>query len=79
MTFCGPIGGDWSRKKSLSRFPHAYELLRGTSQRPLFVTAIGIDYGQAARWIGRMHGDNRLPTILKQVDRLARNVGSDQK
>jgi deoxyribonuclease V len=46
------------------------EVLRGSSDRPLFVTAAGID--QAAACIRRMHGENRIPTLLKQVDRLSR-------
>lgn len=47
---------------------------RGESQRPLFVTAIGIDLDEAARAIGRMHGEYRMPTLLKKVDRLARGL-----
>ena len=47
---------------------HAIELLRGESERPLFVTAVGIDYQQAAERIETMHGRFRFPTLLKQVD-----------
>jgi deoxyribonuclease V len=50
----------------------AVPVLRGQSQRPLFVTAVGMDAAAAARCIQRMHGDSRLPTLLKRVDRLCR-------
>lgn len=51
----------------------AIELLRGSSARPLYVTAIGIDAEAAANDIRRMHGRFRLPTVLKRVDRLCRD------
>jgi deoxyribonuclease V len=50
----------------------AVEILRGTSRTPLYVSAAGIDVTTAANWIAAMHGLHRLPTLLKQVDRLAR-------
>jgi deoxyribonuclease V len=52
----------------------AVPVLRGQSQRPLFVTAIGMDSHAAAQCIQRMHGDSRLPTLLKRVDRLCREA-----
>ena len=52
---------------------HAAEVLRGESQRPLFVTSIGIDYAQAADLVKSMAGEHRLPTMLKSVDRLCRD------
>jgi deoxyribonuclease V len=52
----------------------AIELLRGVSGRPLFVTAIGIEVGEAALRVGEMHGQHRLPTLLKRVDRLCRDA-----
>ncbi|MCB9920642.1 MAG: hypothetical protein H6822_00590 [Planctomycetaceae bacterium] len=48
------------------------EVFRGTSQRPLFVSAAGIDQHIAADSIRRMHGENRIPTLLKRVDTLSR-------
>jgi len=50
----------------------AVEVFRGTSQRPLFVSAAGIDQHIAADSIRRMHGGNRIPTLLKRVDTLSR-------
>jgi len=49
----------------------AAPVLRGTSKRPLFVTAIGIDVADAARLVVGMHGVHRIPTLLGWVDRLA--------
>jgi len=52
----------------------AVPVLRGQSRRPLFVTAVGMDSGTAAQCIQRMHGDSRIPTLLKRVDRLCREA-----
>ena len=51
----------------------AVPVLRGQSQRPLFVTAEGVDSGKAAECIQRMHGPSRIPTLLNRVDRLCRD------
>lgn len=51
---------------------HAAEVFRGDSERPLFVTSIGIDYQLAAEHIKSMHGNHRIPTLLKMVDRVCR-------
>ncbi len=47
-------------------------LLRGESIRPLYITAIGISKEQAADYIKEMHGEFRLPTLLKHVDQETR-------
>ena len=51
---------------------HAFELCRGGSDRPLFITSIGIEYRLAADRIKSMAGDHRIPMLLKTVDRLSR-------
>jgi len=48
-------------------------VLRGSSRRPLYVTSAGIPLEQAAQSIRDMHGKFRMPTLLKQVDRLSRD------
>jgi deoxyribonuclease V len=53
--------------------PAAIEVYRGGSKRPLFVTALGVDPQAAANDVQRMHGEHRLPTALKRVDRLCRD------
>jgi deoxyribonuclease V len=50
----------------------AVEVLRGLSNRPLFVSAVGLSENAAADCIRRMHGENRIPTLLKRVDTLSR-------
>ena len=52
---------------------HAVELSRGSSVRKLFVTSIGTSYQEAADMIDSMHGEFRMPTILKKVDQLSRS------
>lgn len=41
---------------------------RGVSKKPLYVTTLGIDLEEASQCILEMHGENRMPTILKLVD-----------
>jgi deoxyribonuclease V len=53
----------------------ATPVLRGTSRTPLFVTAAGLEQGEAATLIRNMHGPHRLPTMLKLVDTLSRSKG----
>jgi deoxyribonuclease V len=50
----------------------ALEVVRGDSARPLYVTAVGFDDKRAADHIRAMHGDYRIPTLIKRADALAR-------
>jgi len=50
----------------------ATRVFRGDSRRPLFVTARGVPVEVAASLVQHMHGDVRLPTLIKRVDSLAR-------
>ncbi|MEZ4826049.1 MAG: endonuclease V [Bacteroidia bacterium] len=52
----------------------ATEVLRGQSQKPLYITAIGMDVAPAAALIRNMHGVFRIPTLLKLVDQIARKT-----
>jgi deoxyribonuclease V len=49
-----------------------YQLFRGGSTRPLYITAVGIHLDIAKDFIRDMHGRHRLPTMLKRVDHLSR-------
>ncbi|MBS2032066.1 MAG: endonuclease V [Deltaproteobacteria bacterium] len=51
----------------------AERVVRGEGKRPLFVTAVGIDPRVAAERVRAMHGAHRIPTLLGEVDRLARS------
>jgi deoxyribonuclease V len=66
-------------KNPFSRPNPSIEVLRGDSQRPLYVTALGIAVETAAADVARMHGRFRLPTMLKRVDRLCRDTPSNQQ
>jgi deoxyribonuclease V len=51
---------------------HAVPVLRGSSGRPLFVTAAGMPAADAADLVTRMAGRYRLPDALRRADTLAR-------
>lgn len=59
-------------KNNFNNEKFAAEVFRGTSQKPLFVTSEGMENSIAANHIKSMHGDHRIPTILKRVDQLCR-------
>ncbi len=61
-------------KTSFHSATDAIEVFRGKeSRRPLWVTAAGIDANLAAQEIRRMHGDYRLPSLIRRVDQLCRS------
>lgn len=49
-------------------------LLRGDSKKPLYVTSIGIDLEDAFQKIESMAGEFRIPTLLKEMDRLTKEL-----
>jgi deoxyribonuclease V len=54
------------------------KVYRGQSQSPLYVGSVGIDKEMAAEYIKQMHGEFRIPTLLKMVDSLARQAASSE-
>lgn len=44
------------------------EVLRGDSQKPLYVTAVGLPLQDCAEDVRRMHGKYRMPTLLTLLD-----------
>ena len=54
--------------------PGAIEVFRGGSQRPLYVTAVGIEVDFCVSYVQEMDGPYRIPTLLKRVDLLARST-----
>ena len=69
-------------KTSFRAATHAEPILRGTSTRPLYVTAAGIALADAAHLVRTMAGSARLPDGLRIVDRLARaapSLSSDEQ
>ncbi len=61
-------------KRAFAGASNGIPVLRGTSKVPLFVTAAGIDAKEAAARVAGMHGEHRIPTLLKRVDRLCRDA-----
>ena len=59
-------------KNALAGISRRYAIFRGASLRPLYVTAAGMDPGRAQRCIISMHGNHRIPTLLKQADQACR-------
>ncbi|WP_300366702.1 endonuclease V [Hydrogenimonas sp.] len=63
-------------KKRFRELRDGYDLYRGESRRPLFVTSRGIDPAKAKEAIASMAGCDRRPKLLKEVDRFARECCS---
>jgi deoxyribonuclease V len=59
-------------KQSFRGIPERYQVLRGNSMRPLYVTAVGMPLAEAKLHVQAMHGDHRIPELLKRVDQLCR-------
>lgn len=52
----------------------ATRVWRGGAKNPLLVSAIGLDAAEAARHVGAMAGQHRLPEHIKRVDQEARRA-----
>ncbi len=59
--------------------PDACAIVRGRSAKPLFVSAVGLPAREAARLVRGMHGDFRIPDLLRRVDRLARGLDAPRR
>lgn len=49
-------------------------VLRGQSQKPLYVSSVGLDLAAASEIIEHLGGRYRIPDMLKKVDRLSRGL-----
>lgn len=45
-----------------------HPVYRGSSKIPLYVSSVGIDSLKAETLVKNMHGEYRIPTVLKQLD-----------
>ena len=61
-------------KSRFRMIPSRHEVYRGGSRKPLFVTCTGVPLSVAKAKIASMHGKFRIPTLLRTVDQLARNL-----
>ena len=48
------------------------QVLRGNSSNPLHVSAIGVKLEWAAQKVAEMHGEYRIPDILKKLDQVTK-------
>ena len=60
-------------KSAFRAATHAIAVLRGTSARPLYVTAAGMPRADAADLVRHMTGPHRIPDALRRADILARH------
>lgn len=49
-------------------------VFRGQSERPLYVTAVGMNLEEAAAKVKSMSGTYRIPDLLKQLDQLTKEI-----
>jgi deoxyribonuclease V len=59
-------------KSAFRTATHAIAVRRGTSARPLYVTATGMSRADAADLVRHMVGPHRIPDALRRADALAR-------
>lgn len=50
----------------------SFPLFRGSSKNPLYISSIGFNIDMAIKKIHEMKGNYRIPTILKELDRLTK-------
>ncbi|TQV71973.1 endonuclease V [Aliikangiella marina] len=61
-------------KNSFSGTGEKYQVFRGDSKKPLYITTAGMNLETAKNKIKSMHGKFRIPTILKRVDSECRQI-----
>lgn len=61
-------------KKPFKGTSEESEVYRGNSKRPLYITAVGVELKEAKQNIVNMHGNNRVPTLLKRVNQICRQT-----
>ncbi len=57
-----------AKSKFYDNTKNVIEIFRGESKNPLYVSSIGLDLLKAATLIKNMHGNHRLPHLIKLVD-----------
>ena len=63
-------------KKAFLGIDRTFEIYRGDSAKPLYVTSTLSDIEQAKQHILNMSGAHRIPTLLKRVDQICRQGAS---
>lgn len=57
---------------------YVQEVFRGKSEKPLYISAEGIELEFAKKNIQNMHGNFRIPTLLKLLDMETKNLSDDE-
>lgn len=70
---CPVVGVAKERFKGIAE---DYAIYRASSKRTLFVTAVGINVEKARHAITSMHGEFRIPNLLKLADQTCRSQES---
>lgn len=63
-------------KRPFKGIPQKCELLRGRSRKPLYITSAGMPLEVAKYLIHSMHGNYRMPTLLRKTDQVCRQRSS---
>lgn len=62
-------------QKTIIRIHHIEcGVLRGASVKKLYITSVGGELDLAKEYILKMHGIYRIPTLLKQLDQISKQV-----
>jgi deoxyribonuclease V len=59
-------------KNSFSGISSDFEIYRGKSAKPLYITCVGVELETAKRQIASMYGNHRIPVLLKKADQACR-------
>ncbi|MCK5903018.1 MAG: hypothetical protein KAG28_07700 [Cocleimonas sp.] len=62
-------------KKAFANIDNQYQLFRGNSKKPLYISCVGESLDHAKQLIHDMHGDYRIPSLLKKADQVCRGKG----
>lgn len=49
------------------------EVFKGESKNPLYVSATGMDLQRAITLVSQLHGEHRMPTLLKLLDNITKS------
>jgi deoxyribonuclease V len=61
-------------KRPFNDIAQECELYRGASKKPLYITSVGIPLSEAKAYIKSMHGEYRIPALLKKADRISKTM-----
>ena len=66
-------------KKPFSEISDEYEIFRGSSKKPLYITCAGEELSTAKANVRAMYGNHRIPYMLNKVDQVCRQKAKKQE